>query len=87
MRGCDAAPTGRRTAACARWTRCVRISGKTGTLPTIRNEVGVIDYGDGGRFAVAVFTRAADARSQAPERDAFIGYAAARAVEALRGQR
>lgn len=65
----------------------VRISGKTGTLPTIRNEVGVIDYGDGGRFAVAVFTRAVDARSQAPERDAFIGFAAARAVEALRRSR
>ncbi|HEY3687071.1 MAG TPA: serine hydrolase [Streptosporangiaceae bacterium] len=65
----------------------VRISGKTGTLPTIRNEVGVIDYGDGGRFAVAVFTRAVDARSQAPERDAFIGFAAARAVEALRRDR
>jgi beta-lactamase class A len=65
----------------------VRISGKTGTLPTIRNEVGVIDYGDGGRFAVAVFTRATDARSQAPERDAFIGFAAARAVEALRRDR
>lgn len=65
----------------------VRISGKTGTLPTIRNEVGVIDYGDGGRFAVAVFTRAVDARVQAPERDAFIGFAAARAVEALRRNR
>jgi beta-lactamase class A len=65
----------------------VRISGKTGTLPTIRNEVGVIDYGDGGRYAVAVFTRADDPRAQAPERDAFIGFAAARAVEALRRDR
>jgi len=65
----------------------VRISGKTGTLPSIRNEVGVIDYGEGGRYAVAVFTRAVDARSQAPERDAFIGFAAARAVEALRRDR
>ncbi|GLY69860.1 serine hydrolase [Amycolatopsis taiwanensis] len=62
----------------------VRISGKTGTLPTIRNEVGVVEYDDGGRFAVAVFTEAVDARAQAPERDAFIGFAAARAIEVLR---
>ncbi|WP_020499905.1 serine hydrolase [Sciscionella marina] len=64
----------------------VRISGKTGTLPTIRNEVGVVEYADGGRFAVAVFTEAVDARSQAPERDAFIGFAAARAIEVVRSQ-
>lgn len=31
----------------------VRTSGKTGTLvPTIRNEVGVVEYPDGGRYAV-----------------------------------
>ncbi|MHA6624929.1 serine hydrolase [Pseudonocardia sichuanensis] len=63
----------------------VRISGKTGTLPAVRNEVGVVEYADGGRFAVAVFTRARDARAQAPERDALIGFAAARAVTWLRG--
>ncbi|TCP51841.1 beta-lactamase class A [Tamaricihabitans halophyticus] len=64
----------------------VRISGKTGTLPTIRNEVGVVEYANGERFAVAVFTEAIDARAQAPERDGFIGFAAARAVEELRRQ-
>ena len=32
----------------------VAVSGKTGTLPTIRNEVGVVEYPDGGRYAVAV---------------------------------
>lgn len=64
----------------------VRISGKTGTLPSIRNEVGVVEYDDGGRFAVAVFTRAHDARAQAPERDAFIGFAAARAIATLRSK-
>lgn len=36
----------------------VDVSGKTGTLPTLRSEVGVVEYPDGGRYAVAVFTRA-----------------------------
>ncbi|MFD5125335.1 serine hydrolase [Streptomyces sp. NPDC058385] len=62
----------------------VRISGKTGTLPSLRNEIGVVEYPDGGRYAVGVFTRAVDARSRVPERDAFIGFAAAQAVDWLR---
>lgn len=61
-----------------------RIGGKTGTLPTVRNEVGVVEYPDGGRYAVAIFTEAGDVRQQVPDRDAFIGFAAARAVEWLR---
>ncbi|GAA4524433.1 serine hydrolase [Amycolatopsis samaneae] len=63
----------------------VRVSGKTGTLPTVRNEVGVVEFEGGGRYAVAVFTRAVDARSQVPARDAFLGVAGAKAVEWLRG--
>ena len=62
----------------------IRVSGKTGTLPSVRNEVGVVEYPDGGRYAVGVFTDAVDARSRVPERDAFIGFAAAQAVEWLR---
>ncbi|MYW90173.1 serine hydrolase [Amycolatopsis rubida] len=62
----------------------VRTSGKTGTLPAVRNEVGVVEYPDGGRYSVAVFTRAGDSRSRVPERDTFIGFAAATAVESLR---
>ncbi|MBB5955914.1 beta-lactamase class A [Saccharothrix tamanrassetensis] len=62
----------------------IRVSGKTGTLPLVRNEVGVVEYPDGGRYAVAVFTEAFDTRMQAPERDAFIGFAAARAISWLR---
>ncbi|WP_020664823.1 serine hydrolase [Amycolatopsis benzoatilytica] len=62
----------------------IRTSGKTGTLPSVRNEVGVVEYPDGGRYAVSVFTRAEDSRSRVPERDAFIGFAAATAVESLR---
>ncbi|MEU5696871.1 serine hydrolase [Actinosynnema sp. NPDC020468] len=63
----------------------IRVSGKTGTLPLVRNEVGVVEYPDGGRYAVGVFTLAHDTRVQAPERDAFLGFAAARAVDWLRG--
>ncbi|SDY09137.1 beta-lactamase class A [Amycolatopsis xylanica] len=62
----------------------VKVSGKTGTLPLVRNEVGVVEYPDGGRYAVGVFTRAVDGRARVPERDAFIGFAAARAVGLLR---
>jgi beta-lactamase class A len=62
----------------------VAISGKTGTLPTVRNEVGVVEYGDGHRYAVAVFTVADDLRARVPKRDRFIGDAATLAVEFLR---
>jgi len=64
----------------------VAISGKTGTLPTVRNEVGVVEYSDGRRYAVAVFTIAEDVRGRVPKRDRFIGEAATLAVEFLRGE-
>jgi beta-lactamase class A len=62
----------------------VTISAKTGTLPTIRNEAGVVEYAGGGRYAVAVFTTAADTASRVPARDHFIGEAATLAVDYLR---
>ena len=62
----------------------VRVSGKTATLPTLRHEVGVIEYPDGGRYAVAVFTRAASTAAILPAADAVIGSAARIAVDALR---
>ncbi|MFI0351420.1 serine hydrolase [Actinomadura sp. 9N407] len=62
----------------------VRVGGKTGTLPTIRNEVGVVEYPDGGRYAVAVFTRSHSTNAVMPEVDAVIGTTARMAVEALR---
>ncbi|MCP2336908.1 serine hydrolase [Actinomadura rupiterrae] len=62
----------------------VRVSGKTGTLLTVRNEIGVVEYPDGGRYAVAVFTRAFEAVAVQPRADAVIGTAARLAVEALR---
>jgi beta-lactamase class A len=65
----------------------VRTSGKTGTLPTIRNEVGVVEHPDGGRYAVAVFTRSSSRAQKNPAADAVIGPAARAAVDELRAGR
>ncbi|MFT2019959.1 serine hydrolase [Streptomyces sp. 796.1] len=62
----------------------VQVSGKTGTLPTLRHEVGVVGYPDGGRYAVAVLTRSASTAITLPAADAVIGTAARIAVDALR---
>ena len=62
----------------------VVVSGKTGTLPTLRNEVGAVEYPDGGRYAVAVFTRSPLPIAVLPQADAVIGTAARLAVESLR---
>ncbi|WP_236808517.1 serine hydrolase [Amycolatopsis albispora] len=64
----------------------VRVSGKTGTLPCIRNEIGVVEYPDGTRFAVAVFTRSASLVQRQPAIEQAIGAAAAAAVGRLRGE-
>lgn len=63
----------------------VSIGAKTGTLIGIRNEAGVVEYKDGGRYAVCVFTRAHDwlPRKQ-PAADAVIGTAGRLAVDHLR---
>ncbi|MEV4161321.1 serine hydrolase [Nonomuraea dietziae] len=63
----------------------VAVSGKTGTLPTLRAEAGVVEYPDGGRYAVAVFTRAFSPALNQPRADAVIGTAARMAVDHLRG--
>ncbi|MFJ8789088.1 serine hydrolase [Streptomyces sp. NPDC102462] len=62
----------------------VHVAGKTGSLPTVRNEVGVVEYPDGGRYAVAVFTRTPNPAATLPAADAVIGTAARIAVNALR---
>jgi beta-lactamase class A len=62
----------------------VTVAAKTGTLPGIRNEAGVVTYPDDGRYAVAVFTRARTYAWQQPNIDAAIGTAARLAVEHLR---
>ncbi len=62
----------------------VRIWAKTGSLPGIRNEAGVVEYPDGGRYAVAVFTRSESLATINPGVDRAIWEAAALAVATLR---
>ncbi|PZG50348.1 serine hydrolase [Spongiactinospora gelatinilytica] len=62
----------------------VSVSGKTGTLPTLRAEAGVVEYPDGGRYAVAVFTRSHATALNQPRADAVIGTAARMAIDHLR---
>ena len=58
--------------------------GKTGTLPRVRNEVGLVHYPDGSAYAVACFTWARTGTVKNPAADAVIGRAARLAIDALR---
>ena len=62
----------------------VQIAAKTGTLPGLRNEAGVLTHPDGRRYAVAVFTRADSFSPRLPAVDASIGRAARLAIDHLR---
>ncbi|MGY6651682.1 serine hydrolase [Amycolatopsis sp. TRM77291] len=62
----------------------VAVAAKTGTLPAVRNEAGVVSDVDGRRYAVAVFTRAESLADRQPAVDASIGTAARLAVDHLR---
>jgi beta-lactamase class A len=64
----------------------VRVRGKTGTLLFWRNEVGVVEYPNGERYAVAVFTRSWSLASRRPAVDAVIGTAGRLATEILRSR-
>lgn len=61
----------------------VAVAGKTGTLPPLRSEVGVVELPGGRRCAAAVFTRSRRRSLVDPAADAAIGTAARAAVEAL----
>ncbi|GAA4670628.1 serine hydrolase [Amycolatopsis dongchuanensis] len=61
----------------------VAVWGKTGSLPALRNEIGVVSYPGGPRYAVAVFTRAEVLTGRLPHVDRAIGEAARQAVEDL----
>ncbi len=63
----------------------VLVSGKTGTLGSLRHEVGVVQFVHDPPIAVAVFTQAARADPVLPRADAVIGETARLAVQALRG--
>jgi beta-lactamase class A len=63
----------------------IATSGKTGTLPPWANEAGVVEFGDGGRYAVAVFTRSNRPAMKTTRADAAIARSARAAVDRLRG--
>jgi beta-lactamase class A len=65
----------------------VTVWGKTGSLPSIRNEIAVVEYPGGSRYAVAVFTRADTLTQRLPEVDHAIGDAARAAIEGIRHDR
>ncbi|MEY9213449.1 serine hydrolase [Thermobifida halotolerans] len=74
------------------WTRIasgfdegVRVSAKTGTLPSLHMECGVVEYPDGGRYAVAVFAQSRRLDLRRLDVDLAMGRAARTAVDALRG--
>ncbi|MFD9277740.1 serine hydrolase [Streptomyces mirabilis] len=62
----------------------VTIAAKTGTLPGLHMETGVVRYPDGGCYAVSVFARTRELTATRPRADAAIGAAAAMAVDFLR---
>jgi beta-lactamase class A len=73
------------------WTRLasgfppeVRVAAKTGTLPGLHIEAGVVQYPDGGRYAVAVFARTRRLDARRIDVDLAMGAAAREAVDALR---
>lgn len=51
----------------------VTISGKTGTMGIVRNEIGVVEFPDGRRHAIAVFLRTNEFRYRNPDADRLIG--------------
>jgi beta-lactamase class A len=62
----------------------IGVAGKTGTLPFVRNEAGVVSYPDGRRYAIAIFTQTQSPLPRDAGVDTAIGQAARVAVEALR---
>ncbi|MFD7063501.1 serine hydrolase [Streptomyces sp. NPDC059906] len=62
----------------------VSIAGKTGTDFAIRNEVGVVAYPDGKRYAVGVFLRTSSPADRQPLADRAIGQAARAVIDHLR---
>ncbi|WP_327140554.1 serine hydrolase [Nocardia sp. NBC_01327] len=73
------------------WTRLaagfpdeVQVASKTGTLPGLHMEAGVVEYPDGGRYAVAVFARTEELGSRRIDVDLAMSRAARAAVDQLR---
>ncbi|GAA1536622.1 serine hydrolase [Streptomyces albidochromogenes] len=64
----------------------IRVAAKNGSLWGVLNEAAVVEYPDGGRYAVAVFLRTPALGGRNPAADAAIGRAARTAVDHLRRQ-
>ncbi|GHB25920.1 serine hydrolase [Streptomyces chryseus] len=64
----------------------VIVAAKTGTLPGLHMEAGVVRYPDGGRYAVSVFARTRGLAASRPAVDAAIGATARIAVDFLRSK-
>lgn len=62
----------------------VTVAGMAGALPCLRNEVAVLGYPDGGRYAVAVSVATESVHERRPDVDGAIGQAARIAVDELR---
>jgi beta-lactamase class A len=63
----------------------VTVAAKSGSLlGVVRTEIGVVEYPDGGRYAVAVFTRADEPHRNERDIDRAIGESAALAVDRIR---
>ncbi|WP_410672949.1 serine hydrolase [Amycolatopsis sp. cmx-4-68] len=62
----------------------VAVAAKTGTMPGIRNEIGIATYPDESAYAVAVFTEGGAETLRRPDIDRAIGEAARAAVDQLR---
>jgi beta-lactamase class A len=72
----------------AGFPRSTRVAAKSGTLiGVMRNEIGVVEYEDGSRYAAAVFTRAWEPYAYEQEINASIGQAVRTAIEQLRSSR
>lgn len=51
----------------------IQVSGKTGTIGIVRNEIGMVEFPDGRKHAIAVFIRTDEFRSNNPDADRLIG--------------
>ncbi|MFB8352662.1 serine hydrolase [Streptomyces niveus] len=69
----------------AAFDRFTTVAAKSGTLPGVRNEIGVVTYPDGARYAIAVFTRTTSLSTRRPDLDTAIGGAGREVVAGLRG--
>ncbi|MEV0246614.1 serine hydrolase [Nocardia sp. NPDC050712] len=75
------------------WTRIaagfpdeVRVASKTGTLPGLHMEAGVVEYPDGGRYALAIFARTDELGARRIDVDLAMSRASRLAVDALRAE-